>query len=135
MANMIYTKYAQDMETNASVADWTSDTIMASLVRSADYTVDIDNDETFSDIPGGAVVATASLGFGSQVGATIDMDDVTWPAVAAGDPIDVVVIHVDGGDLLFYLDDFGSGMPVTPDDGDINGVVDAGGLFSIGSEV
>lgn len=99
------------------------DTIKAILIDVADYTVDIDVDEFLSDIPGAARVATKVLVPADPSLGVCDAADITFLAVT-GDPCEAIVIYKEGAGegsspLLAYINS-ATGLPVTPNGGDIN---------------
>jgi hypothetical protein len=103
--------------------DWSADNIKAILIDVADYTVVIDTHEFLSDIPAAARVATSGnlAGKSSTLGVA-DADDVTFSAVT-GDVSEAVVLYkdtgVEGTSLLISYDNTATGLPVTPNGGDI----------------
>jgi hypothetical protein len=110
--------------------DWTSDNIKALLVDAADYTVSINVDEFLSDIPSGAREETSAnlTGKTSTLGVA-DSDDPVF-AGAVGDPCEAVVLYKDTGSaatspLIAYIDT-ATGLPVTPNSGDITVQWDSG---------
>lgn len=63
----------------------------------------------------------------------LDADDISFEAVAAGDEVDSIWIAVWDTDeasspLVFYVDSFASGMPITPNGGDIDITWNASGI-------
>jgi hypothetical protein len=103
----------------------TTHTIKALLVDTALYTADQVNDEFLADIAAGARVATSAALAGTTVSARVfDATDTLFDAVPTGDPCEALVLFRDTGDpatspLVIYVDAFISGMPVTPNGGDI----------------
>jgi len=103
--------------------DWDTDDIRCILVDTADYTVDLANHDNLDDIPAGARVATSGALTGKTVAAGVaDAADVTFSAVT-GDPSEALVIYKHTGTestsrLIAYIDD-ATGLPVTPNGGDI----------------
>jgi hypothetical protein len=125
MTNALYGK-GRELFLNGDI-DWANDTIKVVLVdkdASTGYTVSIDADDFLSDIPAGCRIATsAALDAKSSTLGVADGGDVTFSTVAAGDPCDVIVIYKDTGDaatspLIAYIDT-ATGLPVTPNGGDI----------------
>ncbi|MDT8383010.1 MAG: hypothetical protein RRB22_01190 [Gammaproteobacteria bacterium] len=110
--------------------DWDTDNIKTILVDAADYVVDLATHQFLSDIIAGARVATSANMTGKTVTAGVaDADDVTFSAVV-GDPSEALVIVQDTGveatsRLIAYIDT-ASGLPVTPNGGDIQTQWDAG---------
>lgn len=104
--------------------DWDSDNIRAILIDVADYTVDLVNDEFLSDVPAPARVATSgNLTNKTVTDGVADADDVTFSAVS-GDSVEAIVVYQHTGTagtskLIAYIDTAQSGLPVTPNGGDI----------------
>lgn len=122
MANAFYAHGRQHFALGE--VDWVDDTIKVTLVDTNDYTVDLDNDEFFSDVASGARIATATLSGKTADLGVLDAADVTFPSVS-GDQAEALVIWKDTGaegtsPLLMWIDDVVSGLPVTPNGGDID---------------
>jgi len=120
MANALYGK-GRDKFLNGSV-NWTSDTVKCLLVDNADYTVNIDVDEWVSSVAAGGRVATATLAGKSSALGVADANDTVFSAVT-GDPSESLVLYKDTGvegtsALIAYIDT-ATGLPVTPNGGDI----------------
>jgi ApbE superfamily uncharacterized protein (UPF0280 family) len=119
MANALYDKGRQGFLEGA--VDWDTDDIRCLLVDTGTYTVDLANHDNLDDVTG--VVATS----GSLTGKTVtngvaDADDVTFTAVT-GATVEALVIYKHTGTaatsrLIAYLDT-GTGLPVTPNGGNI----------------
>lgn len=128
MANTLYDKGRQKF-LDAGIS-WTSDNIKAVLVDVADYTVNAATHEFLSDVGGSARVATSSNMTGKSTTAGVaDCDDFAFASVT-GDPSEAIVFYKDTGTastspLICYLDS-ASGLPVTPNGGDINVVISSG---------
>jgi len=104
--------------------DWSANDIRAVLVDTAAYAVSIDVDDFLADIPGGARIATLAAGFAGKTVTlgVADANDITFPLVA-GATVEAVVIYVHTGAdatarLIAYIDT-ATGLPVTPNGGDI----------------
>jgi hypothetical protein len=103
--------------------DWDTDDIRIILVDAADYTVNTATHDFLDDVPSGARVATSGALSGKTVTAGVaDANDVTFTAVT-GDPSEAIVIYKHTGNeatarLIAYIDT-GTGLPVTPNGGDI----------------
>ena len=102
---------------------WSADNIKAVLVDNADYTVNLATDQFLSDIIAGGRVAT-SVNFTAKttVAGAADAADITFTAVT-GDISESLVIYQDSGvegtsRLIAYIDT-ATGLPVTPNGGDI----------------
>jgi hypothetical protein len=119
MANKLYPKGKEHLL--AKDIDMIDDTIKVVLVDTADYTY-ADADEALDDITSGARVATATLGTKSITNGVFDAANVTYSTVT-GDPCEALVIYQDSGTestsyLIAYIDS-ATGLPVTPNGGDI----------------
>lgn len=103
--------------------DWDTNTIKCCLVDTADYTVNLATHDNLDDVPSGARVGTPqTLGTKTVTDGVADAADVTFTAVT-GDPSEAIVIWKDTGTesssrLIAYIDT-GTGLPVTPNGGDI----------------
>lgn len=127
MANGMYIKGIEGIM-KADI-DLEADTIKVTLVDTADYTVDLANHDFINDVPAGARVATATLASKSVAGGAFDAADVTFPTVT-GDPSEALIFWKDTSNEatspLIYYCDTATGLPVTPNGGDIAGNWDNG---------
>ena len=128
MANFLY-DYGREGFLAGDI-DWDGDDIRAILVDAADYTASQASDQHLDDIPAGARVATSSALTSKTVAAGVaDAADITWPSVT-GDPSEAIVLYQHTGTestsrLIAYIDT-ATGLPVTPNGGDIQVQWDAG---------
>lgn len=131
MANVLYPLFKQALLNKEH--DLNSDTIKAILSDAGDYTYSAAHDE-LADVAAGAIVATSSgLGSTTIASGVFDSADFSWTAVT-GDQCEQVILYNDthAGDALVAFYDSGmSGMPVTPNGGDINFTVHASGWFAL----
>jgi hypothetical protein len=102
--------------------DWTNDKIVALLIDTDDYTVDLANDQFLSVIPTAARVSITTLQGKSAVAGVHDANDATFPSVT-GDQCEAIILAKDTGDentsiLIAYIDDAGN-LPATPNGRDI----------------
>lgn len=122
MANGLYDA-ARAAFLNADI-DWTADDIRAILIDTGTYTVNLSTHDFLDDIPGGARVATSSALSGKTSAAGVaDANDVTFSAVS-GATVEAVVLYKHTGtestsNLIAYMDTGMTGLPVTPNGGDI----------------
>jgi len=120
MANALY-----DSGRNAFLKgeiDWENDTIMVALIDTDDYTFSASH-EFLDDVGGSAIVATAALSGMTAVAGVADANNVTFTSVS-GDQSEAVIIYKDTSDpetspLIAYIDTAASGLPVSPNGGDI----------------
>lgn len=114
--------------------DLLNDNIRAVLIDTGTYTYSAAHD-FYADLSG--VVGTESGLFASKTttGGTFDAADITFTAVT-GNTVEAIVIFKDTGstatdNLIAYIDSASSGLPVTPNGGDITVTWNASGIFSI----
>jgi len=135
MANALYGKAREKFLANAHGAEgthisWLDDTIKVTLIDVGDYTVSIDTHEymNLDTVPAAAKIATATLASKTATLGVADAGDSTFDTVA-GDVSEALLIWKDGGDggttqsgtvspLIAYIDS-ATGLPVTPNGGDI----------------
>lgn len=128
MANALYDKGREGFL--AGTNDWDTNTIKITLVDAADYTKDLAAHDNIDDVIAGARVATsAALTSKTVTNGVADAADVTLSAVT-GDPSEQIVIWEDSGtestsSLLVNIDT-ATGLPVTPNGGDITVAWDSG---------
>jgi len=121
MANGLYDKGRERFLT--AVINWTSDTIKCQLIDSGAYTVSLTTHEFLTDVAGGAIIAAAqTLGSKTATGGAADAADVTFTAVS-GVSIEAIQIYKDTGvsatsPLIAWIDT-ATGLPITPNGGDI----------------
>ncbi len=124
MASTWYPKFKEALLTGASNSNPSSGNVKVVLVDSADYTYSASH-EFLSDVPSGARVATsANLANKTFTNGVFDADDTSFTSVS-GDQSEALVIYIDTGSaatsrLMLFIDSFSSGMPVTPNSGNIN---------------
>lgn len=128
MPNSLYNK-AREKFLNGDI-DWTANDIKVALIDTDEYSVDLDTDEFLADISGTAIVATSdNLANKTSTLGVADADDVTLESVS-GAEAEALVIYVDSGSaatsaLIAYIDS-ATGLPVTPNGGDIEIIWDSG---------
>jgi hypothetical protein len=128
MANALYDK-GREKFLRGEIS-WNSDNIKFVLVDVADYTVNTAVHEFLSDIPAAARVATSPNATAKTTAAGVaGCANFAFPA-AVGDPSEAIVAYKDTGTaatspLIGYVDN-ATGLPVTPNGGDINIIIDTG---------
>ena len=110
--------------------DWDGDDIKLVLVDEDDDTPDLANDEDLADRAAGARVSTSGNFSTKTVSAGVaDADDVTLSSVS-GDESESIDIYQDSGvestSRLIANIDAATGLPVTPNGGDITVQWDSG---------
>lgn len=134
MANAIYPKYKEIILGAATNANLLTGTVKVALVDTGTYTYNAAH-EFLTSLTG--VVGTAQT-----IGATksvtnglFDGGDVTYTAVT-GSSAEALVIYIDTGTagtsrLVAYIDTGVTGLPVTPNGGDITITWNASGIFQL----
>ncbi len=128
MANALYDKGREGFLDGT--IDWDTDNIKVVLVDTAAYTVNLATHDFLDDIVIGARIATsANLASKTVTAGVADAADVTFTAVT-GASVEALVIYKDTGvagtsRLIAYIDT-GTGLPVTPNGGDITVQWDSG---------
>lgn len=121
MANTLYDK-ARQRFLEAQI-NWMTDTIKVILVDTGAYSPQTAVHEFLSDIPTSARVAgPVTLTNKSTTGGAADAADVTFTSVS-GASIEAIIIYGDTGTestspLIAYIDT-ATGLPITPNGGDI----------------
>jgi hypothetical protein len=116
--------------------DWDAQDVRTILADSADYTQNLSTHDFLDDVAaGGRVAVSGALTSKTVTGGTADAADVTWTSVT-GDPCEQVIIYQHTGTdstsaLICGMDTFASGMPVTPNGGNINLAWNASGIFTL----
>lgn len=137
MSNALYNPFKQQLLDNSTTIDMDGDTIKASLIDSADYTFSAAHDEYSGgsrDVPLVAIVAeSGALGSPTCTNGTFDTADFTWTAVT-GDQSEAIILWDDtvaNDRLIAFFDTGMTGMPVTPNGGNVNVTVNASGWFAL----
>ena len=134
MANAVYPKWKEAVIQASSDSALTGN-VKAVLVDLADYTYSSAHD-FLDDVPAGARVATSgNLASKTYTNGTFDTADFTFTAVT-GDVSEAIILYIDTGTastsrLVAFLDTGVTGLPVTPNGGDITVTVPS--WFTLGS--
>ena len=121
MANTLY-DFARQRFLEAQI-NWMTDTIKVILVDTGAYTPQTAVHQYLSDIPTSARIAGPVTMTGkATTGGAADANDVTFTAVS-GASIEAIIIYIDNGTeatspLIAYIDT-ATGLPITPNGGDI----------------
>lgn len=131
MANTVYPKYMEAV-IQASSGSSLAGTLKAVLIDTADYTYSAAHD-FYDDVSAGAVGTPGTIGSKTYTNGLLDGADVTYTAVT-GDPCEAIIIFLDTGTpstsrLVAYLDTGVTGLPVTPNGGDITITWNASGII------
>lgn len=140
MANALYPKYKELLlnpgslgSSSGTAVDLSDDTIKIALIDTGTYTYSSSHD--FYDDVSGVVGTPATLGSKTVTNGTFDAADVTFTSVT-GNSVEALIIYKDTGSaatspLIAYIDTASSGLPVTPNGGNITITFNASGIFSL----
>lgn len=121
MANALYDKGRQRFLEGS--LNWLTDTIKCLLVDTGTYTPNLTSHEFLSDVSSGSRITTpVTLTSKASTGGAADAADVTFSSVS-GASIEAILIYKDTGveatsPLIAYIDT-ATGLPITPNGGDI----------------
>lgn len=121
MANALFDKARQRFLEGQF--NWNTDTIKAILVDTGTYTVNLSAHEFLSDIGTGARISVSGAFTGkTTAGGAADANDITFTSVT-GASVEAIVIYSDTGvdstsPLIAFIDT-ATGLPITPNGGDI----------------
>ena len=121
MANALYDKARQRFL--EAQFNWLTNNIKAVLVDTGVYTVNLVSHEFLLDISGASRIATSGVFTGkTTTGGAADANDVTFTAVT-GASIEAIILYQDlttdaASPLIAYIDT-ATGLPITPNGGDI----------------
>lgn len=120
MANALYDK-GREAFLSGSI-NMASDTIKAALIDTGTYTVNLATHDFWDDVSAGVVGTPVTLGSKTVTAGVFDAADSTF-ATVTGASVEAIVLYKDTGTpstspLIAYIDT-GTGLPVTPNGGDI----------------
>jgi hypothetical protein len=133
MANAIYPKYKEAILQSAANSNMSSGTVKVALIDTGTYTYSAAH-EFYSSVTG--VVGTPqTIGTKTFINGIFDGDNVTFTAVT-GSSVEALIIYIDTGTagtsrLIAFIDTSVTGLPVTPNGGDIGITWNASGIFAL----
>lgn len=133
MANAIYPLYKQSLLAGDANISLTATNVRVALVDTGVYTYSAAH-QFLTSLTG--VVGTAQLiNTKTVVNGLFDGDNVTYTAVT-GNSVEALVIYIDTGvagtsRLVAYIDTSVTGLPVTPNGGNITVTWSASGIFQL----
>jgi len=133
MANAIFPKFKEALLDASSNVDLNDLTVKVALVDTDTYTYSAAHD--FLDDLSGFLGTAQTIGNTTVTGGVFDGDNVTFTAVS-GATVEALVIYIDTGNaatsrLVAYIDTGQTGLPVTPNGGDISVTWSASGIFAL----
>lgn len=131
MASAIYPLFKQALL--QGTYDLSTATVRAVLVDTGTYTYSAAHD-FYNDLSGVVGTESGALASKTFTNGTFDAADITFTAVT-GNTAEAIVLFVDTGnaatDALIAFIDSATGLPVTPNGGDINVTWNASGIFTL----
>ena len=133
MANALYPKWKEQLLQFTTNNNLSAGTVKVALVDTGTYTYSAAH-QFLSSLTG--VVGTAqTLGTKTFTNGVFDAADSTFTAVT-GTSVEALVLYVDTGvagtsPLVAYIDTSVTGLPVTPNGGDITITWNASGIFAL----
>ena len=111
-----------------------SGTIKAALIDTGTVSYNAAHD-FYNDISAGVVGTPVALGSKTTTAGAFDSADVTWTSVS-GNTVEAIVLYLDTGNvatsiLIAWYDTGITGLPLTPNGGDVTYTVHASGWFAL----
>ncbi len=133
MANAIYPKYKEALLGGLTNIDIDGGTVKFALIDTGTYTYSAAHD--FLDDISGVVGTAQTIANTTVTNGLFDGDNVTYTAVS-GATVEALIIYIDTGNsatsrLVAYIDTSVTGLPVTPNGGDITITFNASGIFQL----
>ena len=136
MANYIFSVAKQEMLRGNTSLNLVTGNVCMCLCNST-YTANVSSDQFFSNATSGLITPAAQVASVSITGGIFKCANVTFPSVASGNGTATqVVLYINSGanttsPLIAHLDS-ATGLPVSPNGGDLTIVVDSvNGLFQL----
>ena len=141
MANALYPKYKEKLlnpgtlgSSSGTAVDLVDDTIKIALVDTGVYTYSTTH-EFYSSASSAVIGTSQTLTSKTVTDGTFDAADVTFTSVT-GSSVEALIVYKDTGTastspLICYVDVAASGLPVTPNGGNITVTFNASGIFSL----
>lgn len=137
MANAIYPKYKQSLlngDTNTALTGTGSTGLFVALVDTGTYTYN--STHQFYSSLSGIVGTDQEITSTTLTNGLVDGNDVTFPSVSGATAEALVLYRKNAGAnttwrLVAYIDTSVTGLPVTPNSGDITVTWNASGIFQL----
>ena len=132
MASAVYPKFKEGIL--QGTWNLSSAVVRGVLIDTGTYTYSAAHD-FYNDLSGVVGTESAAMDGKTFTAGTFDANNVTFSAVT-GNTVEAIVLFVDTGNaatdaLICYVDSASSGLPVTPNGGDIVVAWNASGIFSL----
>lgn len=135
MANAIYPKYKESLLNGDANTALSTGNVKIALIDTADEAYNA-ADQFLSDVTGAGIVGTSpNLASKTITNGVFDFADPTVSAVT-GDQFEALIVYIDTGvagtsRLVAFIDSGWTGLPATPNGGDIILQINASGLFAL----
>lgn len=134
MANALYPKWKEQLLQFTANNNLSAGTVKVALVDTGAYTYS-STDQFYSSVSSAVVGTPQTIGSKTFTNGVFDGADVTYTSVT-GNSVEALVIYVDTGSaatspLVAYIDTSVTGLPVTPNGGDITITWNASGIFAL----
>lgn len=134
MANALYPKWKEQLLQFTANNSLSAGTVKVALVDTGTYTYNSAN-QFYSSVSSAVVGTPQTIGSKTYTNGVFDGADVTFNAVS-GSSVEALVIYIDTGvagtsPLVAYIDTSVTGLPVTPNGGDIALSWNASGIFAL----
>lgn len=134
MANALYPKWKEQLLQFTTNNNLSAGTVKVALVDTGTYTYNSAN-QFYSSVSSAVVGTPQTIGTKTFTNGVFDGADVTFTAVT-GSSVEALVLYVDTGSaatspLVAFIDTSVTGLPVTPNGGDISITWNASGIFQL----
>lgn len=134
MANALYQKWKEALLQASANSELSGGTVKVALVDTGTYTFS-QSHQFYSSVSASVVGTPVALTSKTFVNGVFDADDSVFSAVT-GLSIEALVIYIDTGTpstsrLVAYIDSSVTGLPVTPNTGNITITWNASGIFAL----
>jgi hypothetical protein len=134
VANALYPKWKEQLLQFTANNNLSAGTVKVALVDTGVYTYS-STDQFYSSVSSAVVGTPQTIGSKTFTNGIFDGADVSFTAVS-GNSVEALVIYIDTGvagtsPLVAYIDTSVTGLPVTPNGGDINIAWNASGIFAL----
>lgn len=134
MANALYQKWKEQLLQFTANNNLSAGTVKVALVDTGVYTYNA-NDQFWTAVSSASIGTPQTIGSKTFTNGVFDGADVTFTTVT-GSSVEALVIWIDTGTagtspLVAYIDTSVTGLPVTPNGGDITITWNASGIFAL----
>jgi len=134
MANALYPKWKEQLLQFTANNNLSAGTVKVALIDTGTYTYS-SSDQFGSSASAAAVGTPQTIGSKTFTNGVFDGADVTFPSVT-GASVEALILYIDTGSaatspLVAYIDTGVTGLPVTPNGGNIDTQWNASGIFAL----